>query len=86
MYIDHFKEKTNSMSWPLNRKDSKFIKNYEANMILGFAYYKKKLIERVSDKYAKLKPQFLDEIYEAEKDFLKLTLNNESKTLEFASK
>ena len=86
MYIDHFKEKTDNMSWPLNRKDSKFIKAYEANMILGFAYYKKKLIERVSDKYANLKPQFLDEVYEAEKDFLKIQLNNESKTLEFASK
>jgi len=85
MYIDHFRETTLKMEWPLNRKDTKFIKTYEQNMILGFAYYKKKLIERVSDKYANLKPQFLEEIYKAEKDFLKIQVENEKKTKAFAS-
>ncbi len=85
MYIDHFKEVTNNMTWPLNRKESKFIKTYEKNMILGISYYKKKLIERVSDKYSNLKPQFLDELYKAEKDFLEIEVENERKTLEFAN-
>ena len=85
MYIDHFRETTNKMKWPLNRKDAKFIKTYEQNMILGFAYYKKKLIERVSEEYANLKPKFLEEIYEAEKDFLKIQVENENKTKAFAS-
>jgi len=85
MYIDHFKETTDNMEWPLNRKESKFIKTYEKNMILGIAYYKKKLVERVSDKYANLKPQFLDEIYESEKEFLKIQVDNERKTQKFAN-
>ncbi len=84
MYIDHFREVTNKMTWPLNRKDAKFIKTYEQNMILGIAYYKKKLIGRVSDKFANLKPIFLDELYEAEKDFLKIEVENEKKTLQFS--
>ncbi len=84
MYIDHFRKVTDNMAWPLNRKDAKFIKTYEKNMILGIAYYKKKLIDQVSNKFTNLKPIFLDELYEAEKDFLKIEVENEKKTLNFA--
>ena len=86
MYIDHFREKTDRMSWPLNRKDAKYIKTFGENMILGIAYYKKKLIDNISEKYKSLKPQFLDEIYEAEKEFLQIQLRNEKKTLEYLAK
>ncbi len=80
MYIDYFKEKTDNMTWPLNKKNTKFIKTFEQNIILGIAYYKKKLIDHVSEKYKALKPVFLEELYKAEKDFLKIQVENERKT------
>lgn len=86
MYIDHFKETTDNMTWPLNKKEIKFIKTYEKNMILGIAYYKKKLIDQVSEKYANLKPLFFEELYNAEKDFLKIEVENERKTQQYANK
>ena len=84
MYVDHFREKVENMSWPLNRPNAKFIKNYEKNIILGIAYYKK-LYVGVHEKYQNIRPLFDENLKKLEKEFIEIQLSNEQKNLEFAN-
>lgn len=84
MYVDHFREKMEDMSWPLNRPSAKFVKTYEQNMILGIAYYKK-LYESVHGKYDSFKAEFVDQVNQLESEFIKIQLSNQEKALDVAA-
>ena len=84
MYVDHFREKVEEMTWPLNRPNAKFIKTYEKNMILGLAYYKK-LYVGVHEKYQHILPQFVENIKRLEEEFIQIQLANEKKSAQFAN-
>lgn len=84
MYVDHFREKMDEMSWPLNRPNAKFVKTYEQNMILGIAYYKK-LYESVHGKYESFKAEFVDQVNQLESEFIKIQLSNQEKALDLAA-
>lgn len=84
MYVDHFRKKVDEMSWPLSRPDSKFIKTYEKNMILGIAYYKK-LYVGVHERYQHILPKFVENIKKLEEEFIEIQLENERKSSQFAN-
>lgn len=84
MYIDHFRNRMDDITWPLSRPNKKYVKTYEKNMILGIAYYKK-LFDNVNEKYHSIKPRFLDSLYKLEKDFIQIQLANERKSEKYSS-
>jgi hypothetical protein len=76
MYVDHFKEKVESIEWPLNKNEIKFIKTYEANMRDGISYYKD-LFSNCKKSFQNIKTNILDDLKRLENEFENLTLNKE---------
>ncbi|MBN2668384.1 MAG: hypothetical protein JXR60_04065 [Bacteroidales bacterium] len=72
MYVDYFKEKVESLEWPLDKSDSKWLESFEQNMKEGIAYYKD-LFTKYSAHYSNIIQDVFEDLHEHEINFNKLT-------------